>query len=130
MTMKTQDLGKLVLRLAPTVTFFGAHGLAKLQRFAELAGRFPDPLHLGSPVSLSLMVVAEVVCAILVALGFYTRWAAIPPIIGMAVAIFWAHSGQIFGDAELAYLYGTAFLAVVLLGPGRLSLDHRLRRKA
>lgn len=127
--MNTQDIGKLILRVAPGAALFGAHGLGKLLRFPEMADRFADPLGLGSELSLALMVLAEVVCPILVALGLFTRWAAIPPIIGMTVALFWAHSGLIFGEGEKAFLFLSIFVVILILGPGRYSLDHRLRRR-
>ncbi|MDX1644308.1 MAG: DoxX family protein [Thermoanaerobaculia bacterium] len=129
--MKSRDdIGKLILRVLPSLTFFGGHGLGKLLGFAERAGKFADPFGLGSEVSLALMVLAEAICSIAVALGIFTRWATIPPIIGMSVALLWAHSGLIFGEGEKAYLYLVVYLAILVLGPGRLSLDHRMRRRA
>ncbi len=99
------------------------HGLDKLMHFGEKAGRFSDPFGLGSTTSLSLIIFAEFFCAAFIILGLFTRLAAIPLIIGMGVALFYSHNGQFFGDGESAGLYMTCFLAILFLGPGRVSLD-------
>ncbi len=125
--MKASDVGILVLRLAMGLALFFGHGLGKLLDYSERASRFPDPLGLGSEASLALMVIAEVLCALAVAAGIFTRLAAIPPIIGMAVAILLVHAGDPFGEWEKGLLFLAGFLAIALIGPGRLSLDARFR---
>ena len=116
-----------MLRLTIGLSMFFGHGLGKLLQYPERAGRFPDPLGLGSEASLALMVIAEALCALAVAAGIFTRLAAIPPIIGMAVAILFIHAGDPFGEWEKALLFLGGFLAIALLGPGRLSLDAKFR---
>ncbi len=91
--------------------------------FAEKSGRFADPFGIGSTTSLSLTVFAEFFCAAFIILGLFTRLAAVPLVIAMSVALFYAHKGQFFGDGESAALFLTAFLAILLLGPGKASLD-------
>jgi putative oxidoreductase len=61
------------------------------------------------------------------AIGLLTRPAALFGAVTMAVAFFVHHSGDPFGDRELAMLYGTVMLAFALLGSGKASLDHLLR---
>lgn len=128
--MKPVDVGLLVLRLGIGLGLFFGHGLGKLLNYSQRAGRFPDPIGIGSEASFVLMLIAEVLCALAVAGGIFTRLAAIPPIIGMTVAIFAVHLGDPFGDWELASLYLAGYLAVALIGPGRLSLDFKFGRKA
>jgi putative oxidoreductase len=41
----------------------------------------------------------------------------------MGVALFMAHKGQYFGDGEMAGMYFAGFLAILFMGPGKLSLD-------
>ena len=120
-----EDLGRLLLRLA-----FGGmmltHGVPKLLGFAEKMDGFPDPLGVGSTLSLTLAVFAEVVCAGLVVLGAFTRLAVVPLIVTMLVAAFIVHADDPFGRKELALAYGLAYLAIGLLGAGRFSVDARL----
>ena len=59
-------------------------------------------------------------------MGLFTRLAAVPLIITMCVALFMAHSGQFFGDGQTAALFLGIFLAILLLGPGKVSLDRFL----
>lgn len=127
--MKSADVGLLILRLAIGLGLFFGHGLGKVLNYSERAGRFPDPLGLGGEASLVLMVLAEVLCGLAVAAGIFTRLAAVPPILGMLVAIAFVHRGDPFGDWELALLYLAGYAAIALIGPGRLSLDFRFRGK-
>jgi len=119
----TRDIGLLVFRVVFGGLMLLQHGYPKLTGFSAKAGSFPDPIGMGSELSLSLAVSAEFFCAALVIVGLATRIAAIPLIITMAVAVFYIHGADPLADKEMALLYGTAFLTLFLSGPGRLSLD-------
>jgi putative oxidoreductase len=119
----TRDIGLLVFRVVFGGLMLIQHGYSKLTGFSEKAAAFPDPIGVGSEVSLAMAVSAEFFCAALVVVGLATRIAAIPLIITMAVAAFYIHGADPLADKELALLYGTAFLTLFLSGPGRLSLD-------
>ncbi len=99
------------------------HGYQKLQNFGKYSAKFTDPFHIGSTLSLSLVIFAEFFCAILIVLGLFTRLAAIPLIIAMSVAVFIAHKGDIFGDGELPALFLAVFVALLFVGAGKLSMD-------
>ena len=124
---KTSDsaftLAALLLRLSAGSLMLVNHGLDKLVHFSNKASRFSDPFHIGSTTSLALVVFAEFFCAAFVVLGLFTRVAAIPLIIGMGVALFYVHNGKFFGEGEAAGLYMVCFLVILLLGPGKVSLD-------
>jgi putative oxidoreductase len=117
-----QDLGLLILRLGAAGSMFFAHGLGKLLSYSENMHSFPDPLGLGSPVSLGLAVFAEAICSLLVILGVATRFACVPLLITMYVAGFAIHSSDPWAKKELAFLYSFVFLALMLTGPGRYKL--------
>ena len=70
-----------------------AHGWGKLTSFAERSSSFPDPLGVGSSLSMALATGAEAFCALAVILGFATRWAAVPLMVTMAVAALIIHGG-------------------------------------
>lgn len=99
------------------------HGYQKLVNFAAKSSGFTDPFHIGGPASMSLMIFAEFFCAVLIVLGLMTRLAAIPLVIGMSVALFHAHNGEVFGNGEKAALYLAGFLVILLMGPGKISVD-------
>lgn len=125
----TRDIGLLVCRVVFGGLMLLQHGYSKLTGFSEKAGSFPDPIGVGSEMSLAMAVSAEFFCAALVVVGLATRIAAIPLIITMAVAAFYIHGADPLADKELALLYGTAFLTLLLSGPGRLSLDRVFFRR-
>lgn len=99
------------------------HGFSKLMSFASNSTKFFDPFHIGSTASLSLAIFAEVFCAAFVILGLFTRFACIPLIIDMTVALWYAHHWQVFGDGEKVALFLSGFLALLFIGPGKVSLD-------
>jgi putative oxidoreductase len=112
----------LILRLTLGALLL-PHGYDKLMHFSTLSAKFADPFHIGSATSLALLIFAEFFCSALVILGLLARLACIPPIIAMAVAVFSAHNGEIFGDGEHAALYLGGFTALLFSGPGKISLD-------
>lgn len=118
----SQDIGLLVLRFFGGGTMLLAHGLGKLFDFKDRMHSFPDPLGLGSSLSLGLAIFAEVGCAVLLVLGVFTRLASIPLLVTMLVAFFIVHSGDPFARKELAFLFMGIYLALFFLGGGRYSL--------
>lgn len=116
------SLGVLVVRAGFSLGLM-THGWSKLCHFETLAnGGFPDPLGWGSALSVCLAIFAELICSALVLLGFLHRLALLPMIATMAVAFFVQHGGRIDGG-EMSLLYFVAFVALLLTGPGRFSVD-------
>jgi putative oxidoreductase len=92
----------------------------RMERFAEgvAAMGFPMPLFFAWMAAL-----AEFVGGLLIALGLGTRAAAGMVFVTMAVAAFIRHGADPFSKKELALLYWAVAGALVLTGPGPLSLD-------
>ena len=86
---------------------------------------FADPFGIGQAPSLFLAVVGEFICPLLMIIGFKTRWAAIPAAITMFVAAFMIHGADPFGRKELPLLYLAFFVIIMLLGPGKYSVDKK-----
>jgi putative oxidoreductase len=118
-----EDLGKLVLRLGAGGLMFWYHGLPKVLDFSEKMSRFEDPFGISGSVAFILIVFAETVCALLVALGLWTRAATLPLIVGMAVAAFIRHGDEPFAQKEKAVLFLLGYVVVLLAGSGRFCLD-------
>lgn len=119
----SSDLGSLLLRLGAGGTMLWQHGWPKLAQFSDRIDGFADPFGLGGPVSLVLIIIAEVLCSALVILGLWTRAALVPLIIGMATIAFVVKGDAAFKEKELALVYLFAFLALLLSGSGRFSVD-------
>jgi putative oxidoreductase len=116
------SLATLVLRLALGILMI-SHGYDKLIHFSEYSHNFSDPFHLGSTISLSLDIFAELFCSSLIVAGLFTRLACIPLIVAMCVALFYAHHGQIFSSGEKDALYLAGYFALLFSGPGKISMD-------
>jgi putative oxidoreductase len=112
----------LVLRIALGGLMI-PHGYQKLMSFAAKSSGFSDPFHIGGPASMSLTIFAEFFCAVFILIGLMTRFATIPLIVAMSVAVFIAHKGQVFGDGEHAALYLAGYITLLFTGPGKISMD-------
>lgn len=122
-----QDLGLLLLRVVPSALMI-THGLPKWAGFAEKSAHFPDPLHVSSPISLALVIFAELICAGLVMLGLATRLASLVVVINFAVIVWIIDAGKDLGDKELAIFYLLVYAVLLLTGPGRFALDRMLKK--
>jgi putative oxidoreductase len=117
--------GLLVLRVFFGLEMLVQHGLGKLNTFNSTAPNFPDPLHVGHSISLGLTVFAEVIAAALLAIGLFTRAAAAVLAFEMATAFVLVHQMEFTGKlpGEMAFMFFGVYFAVLIMGPGRFSLD-------
>lgn len=125
----TLDLGKLVLRVGIAGLML-PHGYAKLQLWLDhgINARFADPLGIGEIPTIILAIIAELICPALVIIGFRTRLAAILPAVTMLVAAFVMHINDPWAKMEFPLLYLVGFAAIILIGPGKWSLDSKAGR--
>lgn len=120
------DLGLLILRVTLGFSMLILHGWKKFQGFEAMAPKFMSLLGVVPPhISLGMAIFAEVVCSVLLILGFFTRFAALNLAITMAVAFFIQHQGQLSGpgSGELAMVYLTGFVTLLLAGGGKYAAD-------
>ena len=116
------NFGMLVLRVF-TGLLIVSHGYSKLTAFTTLRYKFMNFMGLGSTMSLTLIIFAEVICGAFIVMGLFTRLACIPPIIGMCVVVFMSSHGNIFNAGEKGTLYLVSFIAILFCGPGKISVD-------
>lgn len=127
---------------------FLEHGLAKLSRGPDMFVQILDAMHLPAPFLLGwLTVLVEIFGGAAVLLGFMIPLAGIPMIVVLLVAIITVHlpngfssiklqsytaAGAHFGqpgyETDLLYLAGLG--ALILGGPGALSLDRLVMRRS
>ena len=127
---KATDIGLLWLRVMIGLAI-ASHGYGKIfggqmDRFAEgvAAMGFPLPGFFAWSAGLS-----EFLGGSLIAIGLATRPSALFVFITMGVAVFIRHGADPFSRKELALAYWAMAGAVMLLGPGRWSLDALLCRR-
>jgi putative oxidoreductase len=121
---RSSHLGLLVLRLFGGGLMVYLHGWSKWLGYAHKSSNFPDPLGVGSELSLALTIFAEVVCAGALTVGIFTRWSAIICMFTMGVAAFIIHQDDPLKIQEKALLYFAIYGAISCIGPGAISLDH------
>ncbi len=138
--------GIAILRIAVGMIFI-AHGAQKL--FGAFGGpglsgtaEYFTSLGLAPAYPLALLwAIVEFGCGVLVFLGAWTRWAAIPIAIGMAVAIWkahlvngffinWALAAGVGHGYEFNLVLIAACACLALTGAGELSVDQLLDRNA
>lgn len=118
------DVALLVLRLCVGLQMAFLHGQGKLENLLGNPKSFADPLGIGWRNSLIGAVLGEFVCGLLLAAGLFGRAAAAGMAFTMGVAAFIVHGSQPWGKKELALVYFSAALVVLIAGPGRWSFDH------
>jgi putative oxidoreductase len=105
-----------------------AHGWKKLSNFAVIKEKFMSFMGMSPTISLGLATFAEFFCSILLIIGLFTRLATIPLLITIVV-IFNVHGRQFWGEYELVPAFGAAYMAILLIGPGKYSCDALISRK-
>lgn len=117
-----KNLTLLIIRLGAGGMML-SHGIPKINRLLADEVKFADPFGLGPTVSLVLAIFAEVICSVLLMLGFKVRLATIPLMITMLTAVFYAHWEDPFSRKELPLLYLLIFLGLLAFGGGKFSID-------
>ncbi len=122
---RNYDFGLLVLRVVFGFTLCILHGWSKIVHYSQMAAHFPDPVHIGSKLSLLFAILSDLICSLLVAVGLGTRWAALIIAINTGTAFALVHGFSLFGphNGELALLFFGWALTLVITGPGRYSVD-------
>jgi putative oxidoreductase len=130
MTRTNSDLGRLLLRITLGVCIL-FHGIAKIQGGIE--GIAQGLIAIGLPGFIAYGVyLGEIVGPLLLIVGWFSRIGAGLIAINMVFAIAIAHRADVFklGEQggwtlELQGMYLITAIALVLLGPGRFSINER-----
>ena len=99
------------------------HGYQKLTHFASTVKIMPPLPFFTGEMKAALIIFSEFFCSIFVILGLVTRLACIPILIGFGIILFKVHHLDFFNTGQLASLFTLAFIAILLIGPGKGSID-------
>lgn len=121
-----EDVGKLFLRLLFGLSLVINHGGPTFLGTLEANPDFPDPIGLEVKTSMILAGTAEGMFGLFVSVGLCTRLSVIPVIGNFVVAYFVFHAGDPFSQKDMAYLYLSSMVCILLLGPGKYSIDNLL----
>lgn len=124
--IKVVGIGLLTLRIGSSILMIYLHGWPKLNNYSEGLNSFPELIGLGPESGLLLAIFAEVICSVLLAVGFFTRLAVIPLSVTMFVAAFVFNADQAFIVKEKGILYLIIYIFFLFVGAGKYSIDHLL----
>ena len=85
--MAASDVALCWLRISGCLMLMSVHGLPKLLHFQRELGLIEDPFGMGSGLTLSLAIFAEVLCPVLIIVGVLTRLATLPILFLLAVSV-------------------------------------------
>ncbi len=122
------DLGLFFLRLTGSLLLLWVHGVPKIIHFSEELTRIEDPFGLGAHFSLVMAIFAEVVCPILIIVGFATRLACLPIIGVLLVAMLFVHPDWSIAEGQFGWLLLILFTTLALTGAGRWRIGGREAR--
>ena len=117
------NFAMLIQRVVTGLLLLIGHGLPKISNFSELSTNFYDPFRISHRGSLILVILAELFCSMLLVLGLFTRIVAFIIVINLSVAVFIYHNGQPLKNVDLGAIYLTNVFTIMILGPGRISVD-------
>ena len=126
-TERWSDSSIFFLRLFVGVMML-VHGIQKINNYEMLHTTFPDPIGWGSQTSLLLITAIETIGSICLIVGFLVRPAALALAIGMFVATFLSAPGESFAQHELSFVYMGIYIALIISGGMRYSLDRMVFR--
>lgn len=129
---RSADAALLITRLWFGGSMLWLHGLMKLKNFSGMSSQFVDPFGIGTAATLALVIFAELVCAGLIVLGLFTRFAALILTFNMAMAFYLGHGAKLTGmgnDGEMPFLFIGAYLALFVAGAGAFSVDAKMGAK-
>jgi putative oxidoreductase len=118
----------LYMRVSAALLLLIVHGLPKVLNWQTELGLIEDPLNLGARLTLSLAVFAEVICALLIAIGVCTRLACLPILAVLVVSVVLVHPEWSLAEGQFAWLMIILFGGLAIAGPGpfRVALLQRL----
>lgn len=128
------NLGRLFLRLFVGLMLM-QFGIRQWAHFDEIVGSFPGVLGMDSSLSLTLMIVIEVVCSFFIMSGFLTRLMIIPPFVAMIISEYYLlHDVATTASYQLSWeqpgylpvMFLGIYFFLILVGPGKISVDYFL----
>jgi putative oxidoreductase len=120
--------GRLAVGLLFASTGWGKiHDIPKVTQFFE-------SLHIPAPGFHAVLVgYSELVCGTALVLGVLSRFATVPLMVSMVVALLTAKAGDIHGILDLVgqdeFTYLVVLFMIAILGPGRVAIDAFIARR-
>lgn len=128
------NMARLFMRLFVGIMLM-QFGIRHLVHYNELSQTFPTMLGLTPEAALIIMICIELICSLLIMVGFMMRLATIPPVLAMIAAEAYIltnllpHTTTVWGldsiqPGYLPIMFIGIYLFLLLAGPGKISIDY------
>ena len=139
------NIALLILRVVFAGSLLYGHGLGKLQKLIDGTTwnffydfiPYPtfdiswlNPIFIGDVPTFILAVFSEFLAPIFIIVGYKTKFFSFFPAATMFVAAFIVHMarGDDFKNVELPLLFLVGFIVIMMMGPGKYSIDRNYFR--
>ncbi|MFL2610613.1 MAG: DoxX family protein [Flavobacteriaceae bacterium] len=119
------NIALLILRVVFAGSMLYGHGLSKLNRLIEGDLSFANPIGIGEAPTLVLAVFSEFLAPLFILVGYKTKVFSFFPAATMFVAAFIVHLSDPFARKEKAILFLIGFIVIMMMGPGKYSIDRK-----
>jgi putative oxidoreductase len=119
----------LLFRIALALEMMIIHGFKKLGIGVSEAEIIPNPFNLPQTFNDAFIISANFFFPFLVLIGFYTRLSALPVLVVTVTGYLIVHRNEALIARDIPFMYSISFLSILLLGPGKYSIDHFIYKK-
>tara|TARA_B100000965_G_C19353252_1_gene652761 strand:- start:131 stop:502 length:372 start_codon:yes stop_codon:yes gene_type:complete len=119
------NIALLLIRIVFAGSMLYGHGLSKFYRLIEGNLSFANPIGIGEAPTLVLAVFSEFLAPLFILIGYKTKIFSFFPAATMFVAAFIVHLSDPFARKEKAILFLIGFIVIMMMGPGKYSIDRR-----
>ena len=123
------NCGMLLLRVAVSLEIAIVHGFKKIGVGVAQAENVPNPLHLPEAFNNVFAIAANIVFPFFVLIGLFTRLATLPTLAVTLTGYFVVHWNDSLLLKDTPFIYSLIFLTILILGPGKYSVDNSLHKK-
>ena len=119
------NIALLLIRIVFAGSMLYGHGLSKFYRLIEGNLSFANPIGIGEVPTLVLAVFSEFLAPLFILIGYKTKIFSFFPAATMFVAAFIVHLSDPFARKEKAILFLIGFVVIMMMGPGKYSIDRK-----
>lgn len=124
------NLVMLFFRITVSLEMIVVHGFKKLGIGAAEAEKIPNPLHLPEAFNNMFAIAANIFFPFCVLIGLCTRLATIPTLAVTLTGYFIFHWNDAALVRDTPGIYSLVFLLILILGPGKYSIDNYIYRRS
>ncbi|MBK0368325.1 DoxX family protein [Flavobacterium agrisoli] len=123
------NIALLFFRVVLSLELIIVHGFKKLGIGVPIAEVVPNPLSLPEVLNQSFATAANIVFPFFIMLGVLTRLSTLPILAVTLTGYFVLHAQDNLLIRDVPFMYSIAYLFILLVGPGKFSVDFLIYKK-